>query len=436
MSTARSVMRGLVAENLGTGQYLGLSTTSQGGASGINAICSTLIGKGTDAFANWWASLLTGPTDANGTYEDREVSGSTSATGTLTVSGIRNFSAQVASGLSLELHRYPPDSMHRAINRSIRSLFPDAELPVRDESLVVNNRLQNWDFETGSFTNWTNFGSPTVTAQTAAPYVWHGSQSAKVVSGAGAAGGFYQDIVGWPVPIDKVTDKSVTFKCRVWCDTASASRLRLSFDGGSTFTNGDYHTGTDQWELLEVTADVPTAATGIRCYCEVAAGTLTAYFDASWAKAGEDIYRYTISTSFVVGPSEVSYQLWDDHAQGPFVPRDDWHIEEDGATRYLILDNIWTEGCILRLQGLGLYTTYSLTSDTGTSEFDHPRTELVAAKATAFLYEQLAADDMDGADFFRKQAAQWHTLAQDMSQRAGLGRVFYSVPRGANWFRR
>src|SRR3990167_6527189 len=117
----------------------------------------------------------------------------------------------------------------------------------------------------------------------------------------------------------------------------------------------------------------------------------------------------------IVGiPSEVSQQRYEDYAQGPYDVRHDWHIEDDGATRYLILDNRWDSERIIRVRGMGLYSTYSLTDDTDTSEFDPPRTELLAAKATAFVYDQLAADDPDGADYFRSQAVQWHTLAQDL----------------------
>ncbi len=207
------------------------------------------------------------------------------------------FSSAVDSSVTYELHRYDPTDKHNAINRAIEELYPSLHLRVRDETLVVDDLLSNSDFETfasSAFTGWTEVGSPTTSAETT--LMMHGSQSAKVVADSGAAGQLTQAPT---TNIREVTSKTATFKCWVYATAADTARIRMDWDG-TNFENSDYHSGRDQWELLSVTASVPSDATQVKAICEVAASG-TAYFDASWMAVGP-VYKYTVPTSIIGGP--------------------------------------------------------------------------------------------------------------------------------------
>ena len=71
-------------------------------------------------------------------------SGYTASSTTITVNFA--FTASPASGDTYELHRFDPVVKRNAINRAIETLYPQLYLPIRDQSVVVNNRLLNSDF--------------------------------------------------------------------------------------------------------------------------------------------------------------------------------------------------------------------------------------------------------------------------------------------------
>ena len=178
------------------------------------------------------------------------------------------FSNQTSSADTFEMHRYDPDLLHVSLSRALAEVFPTVYKPIRDETLVVDNILLNNDFETegttGTFANWTEVNSPTVTVETSR--VFHGTNSAKVVAGSGAVGQLTQTL---DVNINEVAGKTATFKVRVWTD--GSSQARLSIDWGTSTETGEYHTGDSSWRLLSVDAAVPTDATQAQVICEVAA---------------------------------------------------------------------------------------------------------------------------------------------------------------------
>ena len=278
--------------------------------------------------------------------------------------------AQTANGDTFELHRYDPALKHVALSIALAELFPWLYLPIRDESLMVDNLLSNSDFETYSagFTGWTEVNSPTVSQETTR--VYHLASSAKLVAPAGSVGQLTQ---APSVNITEAAGKTVTFKMRVWTDAANYARLRLDWDG-TTITNGTYHTGDSAWHLLSVTGTIPTTATQVKVICEVAA-TRTAYFDAGWL-AIDPVYRYTVPSSIIRGPFTVMQQDDEDFVNGSYdrFPK--------GSSP--------TEGRLLRLTGMGVLSLPA--ADTGTVELGEPQVRLVIAYAKKVLWEQLVAD--------------------------------------------
>ena len=205
-TTTRAVLRQRLSEAIG--DYLSLTTTSAGATDGTTLIDSGLRnlagGRDDDAFEGWYVLATSG--DASG--EIKRVLQSRQANNSLTFQ--EAFSAQIASSTTYELHRNDPTLKHNAINRGIEELSNQVPLPLRDETLVVDNLLTNWDFETfvsatSVFTGWTSTGTPTLTQNTS--LVMHGDGSGSIAA-TGATEGLYQTAV---INANEVTNKQVTF---------------------------------------------------------------------------------------------------------------------------------------------------------------------------------------------------------------------------------
>ena len=322
-----------------------------------------------------WARLPDGPDDTNLTSQERRVSTAASnyaaSTGVVTVATAFSTDAdnRVDTGKALQMWAINPDRVRQAVLDALRTLSPGTlHLWVRDETLYVDNLLANNDYESaivgGAHPSWTNAGAGiTVTAETT--IVMHGSQSAKIVAGGGAAGQMYQAVT---INVKELTGKSLTLLKWVYATAADTARIRLSFDGGSTFeASHAYHSGKDQWELQKLTATVPTTASSVRAYNEcVAAGT--GYFDsgALWVN-GRHIRRYTAPTSLYTYNKLTVQADEDDPTEGLYLP----------------VGGRPPAGRILRLEGKGPLT--APTADASSTELDGDRAELVAVHAALTL---------------------------------------------------
>ncbi len=275
-----------------------------------------------------------------------------------------------------------------------------------------------------TFTGWTAVNAPTLTAETTIKM--HLTQSMKMAAGV-SDGQVYQAITA---NIKEVATKTIHVRAWVYATAASAARIRVSFDGGSTFTDHAYHSGVDQWEVQELDVTVPSTATSIRVYLEtVASGT--AYFDLirAWV---DSTYRYTIPSAILKGPYTLSVQRNIDEPEGPFDPVDDFTVEEDSGTRYLILGHALTPGLIMRVTGIGVLSTMS--SDSGTTEIDAPRTHLVVARAAQWLFENLAADSaLEGREVYEAQAAKWEKKVAQLLATPGMRMHEMGARRNINW---
>lgn len=320
-----------------------------------------------------------------------------------------------AVGDTYELHRYNPDDLHNAINRSIELLYPSLYLPIRNETLSIDNQLINWDFETsssGSFSNWTAVG-PTTAVQTGT--VMHGTKSASVAA-SGSLGYLWQDLVP---NLKEITDRTIVFKCWVYTWAADSARIRIDWDGGTTFSNSEYHTGTKQWELLDIQASVPDAATQIRFRLDVAANK-TAYFDAAYASLGP-IYRYTIPTSIVLGPHHVYMQYHEDYPDGNYYPLGDP-----------------VAGRILRLEGQSILSRPAAGEgadfDTNTTEVDGARVDLIVARAAQYLYEVSFNPSFSAeAETYQDRAAYWRDEVNRLIRQPGVRMVPMSASLRNSW---
>jgi hypothetical protein len=278
------------------------------------------------------------------------------------------FTAAVASGDTYLLHRFDPVAKRAAIKRAIETLYPILYLPIRDRSVVVDNRLLNSDFETfasNAFTSWT--GANHTQAQESTIIRTPGSKSAKIVA-SGGAGQLHQTP---HISLNEMTGKTARAHFWVYATAADAARVRLDWDG-TNFANSDYHSGKDQWELLKVEEAVPDSAIKIKTICEVA-NSQTGYFARGYQSAGR-IWRYTIPSTLIDGPHILEQQ--------------NVELEPDGD--YSPLRNA-IEGRILQMHGMGRLSTPS--TDAGTTEVDGTRADLIVAKAAEILFGGMVKGD-------------------------------------------
>jgi len=370
-STSLISLQQSLSENIG--DYESFASSADGDAAGFTVVASALLnlpgGTDTDAFEGQYIEI----NDSDATVANGEVRRIDTYIADLDNPTLRMqsaFSEQIKSGITVILHRFNSVDKKNVIRQAIAELYPDLYLPIRDETLIVDNLLTNSQFETfadSAFTGWTTVGSPTLTQETT--IVMHGDSSAKIVAGASAAGQLTQ---APDINIDELTNDEAESKRWVYATAPNTARLRLDF-GNSVFSNSVYHSGRDQWELLEVDAAVPSAATQVKQICEVAASG-TAYFDHGWLAVGR-IYEYTLPTSIITGPHRVLQQADEDDVDGPY---------------YEIPDH-WkpTTGRILRVQGYGVLS--QPTTNTGTTEIGEPQVRLVVAYAEMLMWRLMAS---------------------------------------------
>ena len=383
MSTSQATLRTRVIEKLGWGHLTGRAPTSNGAAGGTTVVDTTLgyAHFGDDFFNGWWCILPLGIAGA-ATYQAKQVQDFAGGDGAGTIT-VAAFSGQVTTAAIYELGPYDPVLIRTALNGAMRTRFPDLALP-RIDYLYVDSLLSNGGFETYSsgFTGWTDIGSPTVTQETSRKA--HGTSSAKIVA-SGATEGVEQNIFT-AANVRNLVGKTLSVRGWVWASAASAVRLRVTFDG-STYENGPWHGGDEEWEddseqFIDVT--VPAGATEMTVSCEVTDGN-TGYFDNVRAFITNDrLYRYTIPSGMVRGPFAVSVSRKLDEPNGIYDPIGHWHEEEDSGGRYMVLDRPLIAGHIMRLDGFGLLTALTST-DTAATELDSPRTDLLVAEATLWL---------------------------------------------------
>jgi len=358
--------------------YLSLTTTAAGDAARltwVDAGLRNLAGGGDPDFCESWYIRIADSTSA----ADQEVrrirayspegADGDSPTGSVEQAFT---GGQIDTGISYELHRWDPAIKRESINRAARLLYPTLYLPVRDESLVVddllsNGNMEDWDSLNTTPDSWTPVNSPTVTRESTITF--RGSSAAKVISPSGSVGQLTQ---APSVNLADITGKTATLRARVRTDAATQARLILDF--GSSTENGDYHTGDVEFQRLSVSKTIPTAATQVKAILEVIAGTKTAYFDHVYLLI-DPVYKYTLPTSIVNWPNHITMQYNESDPVGAFYPL------KPGATPI--------SGRILRIEGMGVLSQPS--TDTATIEIGEPHVDLLIAYAEMLFWRQMAS---------------------------------------------
>ena len=411
MATTRTSLRQYMSEAIG--DWSGTFTTSGNGAGGGTTIVATTLadlpgGDEDDAFIDQYAMVTSGTAAG----QIRRISDYVQSSGTITVA--RAFSAQIASGVTFELHRYDPSMKHASINTAGRKVFPYIYLPVYDETLVTDQLGLNMDFEStfsgGVPANWTEVSSVTQTTAQETTRVFHGSSSMSLaVAGGGSTDmSLYQDLT---VNIADIVGHSMVFGGFMWSTAADSGWFQIDFGTGGT-TDSTKHAGDEDWQEEWVEVSIPSDATQIRirCMAEAEGGAPTTYFDSLYCYI-KRIDRYAIPATFVHGPFSVQLQL--DRkipVERHYAQLRNWWVEQDSETRYLYLGDDVPSGYRLRLTGADVLTLPS--TEAGTMEVEDGRIDAVVEYAAAELFTRISNQ---GAELEKQM---WMEMAVDHQRKA------------------
>lgn len=380
------------------GDYFASTTTSAGDTGGLHLTDTALAEKEDD-----WVTDNTYDQITSGTYgyattydgEERKVKSLANENGTLGL--VRAHTGQIATSVTYRVHRlFSASDKRRALIWAAKHSFPHIFAQVRDENLTVGNWLRdpslewNWSSTTAN-TYWINSGL-TMTKSTS--YYTRGSLGAAL---SGSTGYMCQSDTQNPDLLN-LAGKTVTFKCKAWCDTASALRLGICYDG-THIEYGDYHPGTSNWAdesgyggladflWVQKQIDYDPTAVSFRVYYTTGA---TAYVD--------DLR--------VIGPTRDKLYIGDlDLAQNrphsvsqshdtciydePWQPLSNYSIDKDG---YLWLPEA-TQDYRLRVEGIGyldfLVSGASSTTWAATIDIDEPQLQILVAQAAIYLCNQM-----------------------------------------------
>ena len=358
-------------EMLGRATGLFVSDSSSGGGSTTTLVDTSIYRYDINTLTNKWLYIVSATNTAiNGS--SRRISSIHDSNGTITVIGA--MAAITSSCDNYYIVNFDPQIMTDAIQQATRTLYPHLYLPTRDETIVVDNLLANWDFEnwdsTGSnsavATSWANIGTPSTNDESSR--VAHGSYSMSVAA-TGATEGIEQNIFT-SVNINEVASKTLHARAWVWASVADVARIRVTYDG-SNYDSSDYHTGDSEWEgpsLIYVDSAIDADMTELTVSCEVASGN-TAYFDGvvAWI---DNVSEYDLPSTVVRGPHKVYMQDQVQEPNGHYTP----------LARPV-------SGRILRIEHMGRLTA---PTSSASVELDESRAELLVAQAAVHKFQTLS----------------------------------------------
>ena len=401
-------------EMLGRATGLFVSDSSSGGGSTTTLVDTSIYRYDINTLTNKWLYIVSATnTTINGS--SRRISGIHASNGTITVIGA--MAASTSSGDTYYIVNFDPQIMTDAIQQATRTLYPHLYLPTRDETIVVDNLLANWDFEnwdsTGSnsavATSWANIGTPSTNDESSR--VAHGSYSMSVAA-TGATEGIEQNIFT-SVNINEVASKTLHARAWVWASVADVARIRVTYDG-SNYDSSDYHTGDSEWEgpsLIYVDSAIDADMTELTVSCEVTSGN-TAYFDGvvAWI---DNVSEYDLPSTVVRGPHKVYMQ---DQVQEP-----NGHYTPLGFP---------VSGRILRIEHMGRLTA---PTSSASVELDESRAELLVAQAAVHMFQTLANTDSGNRTEHLTNASVWQERTANLLTQAGMRMTPMSAHERNGW---
>jgi hypothetical protein len=411
-TTTRERLRALLAT--ATGFYYGGTNT---GTATTTVVDTGILRWDTGRLIDRWVLMTAGNNDG----QSRRISAVSSSTATVGTA----FSGSNANGNTFEILPFDPDIMHYALEEAMRTVWPKpARLgraarglyaPRTDKTLVVDNLLTGWDFEDWSSTTsngavatgWTDIGTPDTNQESSR--IVHGSYAMKIATNANPEGieqNIFTSSLASAVNTDQLVGKTLHVQGWVWASAVSAARIRVTYDGGSTYDNGPYHGGTSEWEgpdTQSLDSAIESGMTEIMISLEVISGN-TAYFDGvvAWI---DSVAEYTLPTIlYPGGVHRVLQQTDESEPRGVYAPL------RVGSSR---------AGRILRLEGIGRLSVP--TTDAGTTEVDEIEGELIVAEAAMHMYRVLANTERENRAEYLQESDTWSRNAAELRESVGHG---------------
>jgi hypothetical protein len=391
----------------GLGEFIdddhGSTTTGAGNSAGTSLTDTAQSDFGERAMVDGWIRITSGTNDG-------EVRRVTENDGSATITVAPAFTAQVATSVTYEFHRWNPDAKLKALDRARFTGFPYISTVVEDATQIGDNYNRKFAFagtlKSGPYTCWQELELGTTHTWNVLKNPRGTSTGGWDLTGSGAAvsiyqGGDYDRIIPKytttctriTVPVTTAVSYSqvasqftsmtaanaagrkVTFGMWSYAKLADRVTVKITDDAGNSESVAHQGRG---WEYLEVSRDVDgdNSAT-LTVSLEISSGAvMTIWWNHAW---------------FVLGdmPDVFSTQIT------PI------RVQRDGSQQVVYLDEAPIKGLQLKLIGRGHLS--ALNEDpTATMEVDDGMAETLYAYATQVLFDDTSLSSDDSAELQSK----------------------------------
>ena len=307
------------------------------------------------------------------------------------------------------MYRYNRATKVKAINESIREIFPALHRRVDDRTLITGNMLPNAHFErwdSSSYPYKYSLSNATAAETTTAGLIRGGASSAKVTASA-ANGYMYITSNDYPRLLDMM-NKTVTFKCWAYPEVADDAYLviyTVQADGTAQTLTSTTTCPAGKWTLLTLESQaINDDIVEIQFRFKVATNAKYVYFDNARVIA-DNQYEYMLPELLQNGDVLQVYVQCSsdaDDACDTLQPREwqrayGYSVIDNNTDRYLRFADLQTQ--LRQIRIIGMSPLESLTSPTDTVSIDGNQVNLLVAYAKYKLWSmsegQVASDDIE-----------------------------------------
>lgn len=393
----------------------------------VNALAT---GGSDQRFVNHWIVRADAAPATPGADRSRICTTFAPATGTLTHEGI-NYNDTTATSEIVEIVRFEPYKFDNAIQQTLFKLLRRDTLNIplragpkryyvgldlswlRDPNDILDLRysaspilIRNDEFNkfntvtTGGVLqpdDWTLAGAAGTMARSTtqvdpAVAMYSGAYSLAITrSGTNLTLTQTSGLLQTGVSSDSLRGVAICAFLRCWSAVASQVRLRVTDDGGSTYTSSSYHTGGSTWEELSLTLTVSSTATNLATVIEVNGDNTVCYLSRC---------RPARLSAVDDGLRRASYSEKN-------IPREAYRYDQGAGTLSILGRGLPSSGTLL-IESKRPYPQFDstrLTAGTADADVSDAPVDIVATGAIAELYRGQSMDRENGEDARKEYAA-------------------------------
>lgn len=359
MSVTLNTIRQRMCQAIGI--YSAETTTAAGETDG-SALTCTRLDFADDALQDKYIKITSGAT-----LETRKIRNNYFNEGV--IRPYVPFSAAIATAVTFEIHDFDPSNYIHYVNEALRDAYPYLSLQtVNSEGLIGNNILPLATFDEWASALYPDYTTlVTATAAKESTNVLLGTYSLKM---SVAAGTCYYSSDSWRNLLS-LEGKTIDYYRFVKTTAASTARLyvtTVTVGGVSTTETSDYHTGGGKWELLKVSATIPsisqpsetTDLAEVRIGCQTST-TTASYFDKGYVQG--DVDEYLLPSNLSVNKAFLCNSWYEPNTIRR--TRLDFNVRNKSGVRYLLIEGA-PSAYKMELEGYMPFTSLAL--DTSTLE--------------------------------------------------------------------